>query len=160
MAKRSRAVQTKTRLWEITVERSKEGTTSLDVVKAFKARFPELDQQEVNDLVDLGLMTLAGRVAVSNRPESGQMDIFSKRGYPEFVPIRVKAGSRSEVVRRDSKTVTPREYFSNDLVPSKHAPSRKKPSQRSLFHTGMEEMRNKQLLDMTLPDYLAQRDVD
>lgn len=155
MVRRSRAIQTKSRLREITSERSEKGTNSIDVVKVFRERFPKLDQREIDDLVDLGLMTLAGRVAASNTPDDGQLDIFLTSGYPEFIPVRTKAGNRSEIVRRNAKSVTPREYFSDVLEPSAHGEKVLKPSRRQNFHKCMEEMREKGFLDITVPEYLA-----
>lgn len=154
MSNRSRAVQTKSRLWEITLERAEAGTTSLEVVRAFKERYPELPEHERSDLIDLGLMVLAGRVAVSNRQSDLGPDLFSQEGYPSFVPIRVKNGNRINLVRRNGRDITPREYFSNVHTENEQRREARKPSKRQRFHSLMEEMRDKGLLDTTLPSYL------
>lgn len=158
MVRRSRAAQTKSRLWEITLERSEKGTSSLDVVKVFKDRFPELEQQERDDLIDLGLMALAGRVAVSSRPDNGQIDIFFNHGYPDFIPVKVSSGNRTEVLRKLARNITPREYFQNVSVPVEQEITAHKLSKHQLFHRRMEEMREKQLLDITLPEYLERNE--
>jgi hypothetical protein len=154
MARRSRAARTKSQLWEITSEKSKEGTNSLEVVTIFKERFPNIDQQEQEDLIDLGLMVLAGRVAVSSRPDNDQADMFAASGYPEFIPIRISSGNRSKLVRKDGRFVTVREYFENQAVPAEENSKAHKPTSRELFHKSMEEMREKELWDMTVPQYL------
>jgi hypothetical protein len=160
MARRPRAAQTKSRLWEITLERSEKGTNSADVVRVFRERYPNVDGQEREDLISLGLMTLAGRVVVSTRPDDGQFDIFSQKGYPDFIPLRIKNGNKFEVVRRQGRQITPREYFANAADAENQRKSPTKPSKRQLFHARMEEMREKGLMDTTLSDYLDHGDED
>ncbi len=157
MARRSRAAKTKSQLWEITSEKSKEGTNSLEVVTIFKKRFPNIDQQEQDDLIYLGLMVLAGRVAVSSRPNNDQADMFATSGYPEFIPIRITSGNRSKLVRKDGRVVTAREYFKSQTVSAEENTKPHKQTSRELFHQSMEEMREKELWDMTVPEYLEQK---
>lgn len=115
-----------------------------------------MDDNEREDLINLGLMTLAGRVVVSNRPSGEYTDFFSQEGYPDNMPVRVRNGNKFEIVRKQARHVTPREYFANVPALGERSKHSKKLSKLQQFHSKMLEMRDRNLLDTTLPDYLGQ----
>ena len=157
MGRRLRAAQTKMRLWDIMRERAKLGTDSLDVVQIFRTRFPEIGKQDQEDLIDIGLMVLAGRVIVSNRPNDSSQDLFSNSGYPEFVPVKVMVGNRAKTMIKQGRQLTPREYFVTASVAGEKTNRPETVSKREAYRKCMEEMRDKQLLDMTVEEYLERQ---
>lgn len=158
MRRTNRTPKTKGRLLEITRELSAPPlwTNSLNVVREFRKRHTDLILEEREAIIDLGLMVLAGRVAISKSPESN-LDLFGETGFRELVRLKFKVGNKSEIRVYDARSMTPSLYFEGLVETVDREPKAPKVTGAEAFHTVMKEMRAKGFDHMTVPEYLGRR---
>jgi len=74
-------------LLDVTTMLSVKGTTSREVVNYVKANLPNVVAEDQAALIDLGLMVVAGRVAVTKFVDSAQLTLFSDGAPNQFMKL-------------------------------------------------------------------------
>ena len=84
------------------------GVTSREVVEQFKKENHDIDKFEQQELNDIALMILAGRVTSMNNVDSNQSEMLTKLGLPTIVSLRLPdKNGRYRYARFDVRNLTP-----------------------------------------------------
>ena len=113
MAK-ARASRTKTALHDAMATAAASGAaSSRAVVNTIKGSRVgrEAIEAEREEIMDLGLMTLAGRIAARPLPATGQGDLFSEGRFKEFTDVRKSEPGSAPVDRVRTIDITMEQWF-------------------------------------------------
>lgn len=100
--KRMRAPRTKSALYEATKSLSTSGANSRKIVDQVKAEYHKIIGEEEEDLLDLALMVLAGRISIKPMDKDLQEDFFGEEKPREFVNIELSENGHWEPKRLSS----------------------------------------------------------
>jgi hypothetical protein len=114
MAK-SKAYMAKTALYDAMLRAAISGgdTTSRAIVEAVKVDEigAKAIKSDLDTIIDLGLMTMAGRVAARPAVDDGQADLFTLGRPKEFTELRVGSGPAASGKRVKSTAISLEQWF-------------------------------------------------
>jgi hypothetical protein len=118
------------------------------VTEKLKKGFSAEIETDRDDLVDIGLRVLAGRITTLSMPSNEQGDLFEQEGFRRYYPVRTQVDGRKFSSAVPTRSLTPRMIDEQPEV-TKTAKLRKNPI---LVH--LDAMKEKGLWDVSLGDYL------
>lgn len=151
MAKR-KAPYTKQALYKAAKSLLDDGqlVNSASLAAKLRASFPEEIEKDRQDLMDIGLRVLAGRITTMRGSDNSIPDLFEKAQLVEFYPIRTLRNNKIVRTCVPSRRLTPRML---DEQPEIKRNSKTKDNPILKY---ISEMRRKGLMDTPLEDYLNQ----
>ena len=112
MGARNALAKTKGLLFELTSQildqkTDGSGVVSGEIVKEF-LRKHKIPEEEIQEIIRLGLMVLAGKVTTMNRAGVAQLDIYEREKLPIFVDLRIEGvDGKYRTQRYDVKKLKP-----------------------------------------------------
>lgn len=157
MPKRLRAGRTKTELYEITRSLVLSGKYSIErVVSEFNKQHPVLKDEELRDVLDFGLRTLAGRVRASRSSLSNQYDLLREHEIPEFFELSLQNEDRRQPKLVQTVDLRVEDFDAQAVTPQKQLEAEKKSTGGDNIRKYIAEMRS-QGFGGTLGEFLSSR---
>lgn len=122
--------------------------TSRALYEELKKAHKNETQKDENDLIDIGLRVLCGRMTSMKPDLPSNPDLFEKERFPENFPLRVLRGNRVVTILVETRTLTPQMIDAQPPVREKAA------SKENAVLRRIGEMRAKGISGQTLESYL------
>jgi|GEM_PF-2665453 len=114
---RKRAPYVRERMYEIAQRDDESGSTSRRLVDTIKTEYPEIIDRDSEDLMDLGLMVLAGRLSSIPMQSNTNLDIFGYGKFREYMPVSHNDNGKWKTNNKRTRNVRLRDYVESKNKP-------------------------------------------